>query len=160
MLRLLCTLVLSGLLSLACLSFQARSEDLPESWAAEWQANMELVVSWQLPYLWGGESREEGGYDCSGFLQATSPQMFRKQRSTSERMERGLDGWKNRPVSIWRVTRLSLIFIDGHVLAIIVNESGLFVVCHSRSSKGPVIERYPSWIARKHPRFKIQQIGD
>lgn len=159
MLLRLFTLLSFGLLCLGCLSFQAHGKDLPEPWAVEWQRNMELVVSWQLPYVWGGESKEEGGYDCSGFIQATSPAMCRKRRSTSSRMERGLDGWTNRPTNAWEIKRLSLIFIDGHVLAAVIRD-GVFQVAHSRSSKGPVIEPFPDGVRRQGPRFKILRIEE
>ena len=158
---LLCILLLFGLSQPVC----GYSKDLPQTWANEWASNLRTIAAWHMPYKWGGESKEEGGYDCTGFLYAGSPEIFRIhnriKRSTSGRMEMGLDGWRNRPTDCASLGTLDLGFTDGHAFAIVLgNKSRLWQIIHSRSSKGPIEEQMPQWLWDKHPRFKRLTIGE
>jgi len=144
--------------------------ELPREWGIAWVSNMRLIISWQLPYVWGGESKQEGGYDCSGFVFASAPQPFRfnkslahnpLRRSTSARMEQGMDGWSNVTTDYPRLHPLDLGFVDGHVFAVVEGSaSGLFEIAHSRSSKGPIEEPMPNWLWVQNPRFKRLTIGE
>jgi hypothetical protein len=118
-----------------------------------------------MPYKWGGESKKEGGFDCTGFLHAGSPEIYRLtnhiKRSTSGRMEHGQDGWTNRPISEVYLKGLDLGFTDGHAFAIVEGKrSGLLQIIHSRSSRGPTEEPMPNWLWAQKPRFKRLTIGE
>lgn len=153
------------LLSFGAVSQSCASSDLPDTWASEWTQKLRLSIAYRLPYVWGGESREEGGYDCSGLIYATAPLRWKlktkAKRSQSGRMAAGLDGWRNRPVSVWDTRQMDLIFVPGHVAAIVIGgRTGLYQIIHSTKSKGPVEERMPDWLWRKKPQIKRLIIGD
>lgn len=175
--RLLCTLSVSCLLVLACASF---SYAMPLDWARSWTRNARLIEKLQLPYVWGGSDiRKHKGLDCSGYIWASRPEQVKDynwllklrsdvqkklnpplRRSTSKRMEKGLDGWINRSVDVWNLNEFDLGFIDGHVFAVVQGKVGLMNIIHSRSSTGPIEEKLPNWISKKNPRFKRLTIGD
>lgn len=171
-----CTVLVLFLWGLLCGS---TSQALPRDWAWSWVRNLRVIITYKLPYKWGGESSEEGGYDCTGFLYAGSPEYVRNRnllvklksdlvrskgsvlkRSTSSRMERGLDGWDSVPVSEWDLQDMDLGFIDGHAIAVAEGKIGVYVILHSRSSTGPIEEPLPNWIRDKRPRFRRLTIGD
>lgn len=176
-LRLLFTLLFCFWSVLLCVS---SSKALPEEWAQSWVRNARVIIKLDLPYVWGGSDlSKHKGLDCSGFWWASRPEQVKDynwlkklradvmkkespplRRSTSARMERGLDGWTNRPVSEWDLEEGDLGFTDGHVFAIAEGKQGLLDIIHSRSSRGPIEEKYPRWIAKQNPRFKRLTIGD
>jgi len=150
---------------------------MPADWAHSWVRNLRIIIGYHYPYVWGGESQEEGGYDCTGFLYAGRPLAIKNKqwisqlqadvkrpttlkRSTSARMQRGLDGWISVPTSSWNVREMDLGFIPGHAFAIARGKSGLRVILHSTSSRGPIEQPLPSWVAAKHPVYKHLTIGD
>lgn len=149
-------MLLLALLSLvSCLS---HAKDLPDEWAAEWQENARLRIAMRLPYLWGGDSVKEGGWDCSGLLYDSSPVIWKMatgaKRSTSARMQVGMDGWSSRSVTLWPSKAMDLGFIPGHVFAVSEGHNGLLQIIHSRSSRGPIEEPYPLWIDKQKPAFR------
>jgi len=180
MLRLLFILACCFLLAALCAS---SSFAMPQDWADSWVRNYRMLIKLELPYKWGGADRtKDKGLDCSGSLWDTRPEqvkdynwlkklradVLRKQspplkRSTSARMEKGLDGWRSVPIKdiTWDVQPMDLGFTDGHVFAWAgIGKNGYMNIIHSRSSRGPTEEPLPKWISRKHPRYKRLTIGD
>lgn len=160
------------------------SEAIPKEWARAWVRNARVIVRLEPPYVRGGDDlTKHRGLDCSGFLWAARPEQLRTynhlinlrggllrstreplKRSTSARMERGLDGWYSQPVSVWEAEEMDLGFVDGHVFAVVDGKTGLLEIIHSRKSRGPTEEPLPAWLWKmdspREPRFRRLTIGD
>ncbi len=139
---------------------------------------MRLIIAYKLPYVRGGSDvRTHKGLDCSGLIWAGRPEVVKNRewmkrlrvdgaktrsplkRSTSTRMNAGLDGWDNEPVSLDDVKQMDLGFTPGHVFAFVEMRNGLLGIIHSRTSRGPTEEKMPEWLWKKGPWGKRLTIG-
>lgn len=134
--------------------------DLAPTLTHEWVENARLRAAMGVRYLWGGMDATKG-LDCSGLVWESAPLELKSplflmnlKRSTSMRMERGLDGWTNRAVSIWDVSDADLFFISGHTGLVSLTSKDLYGIIHATKSKGVIEEPMPTWVKTKNPIIK------
>lgn len=106
-----------------------------------------VIEAWEsmvgYPYVWGGESAEEGGYDCSGALTACHRKIGKPiPRTTSRKLWILANGdakhWSNSTCGDWTFFTFSPDRPKGHVGMITKNPN----FYQSGSSTGPNKEKF------------------
>lgn len=105
----------------------ARGEAVPEDTMERVIANAESMVG--VPYVWGGESLQEGGFDCSGLLQwafaeegiaiprVTHDQWYAGEHVAWEDARRGdLIFWRTDPTAPDYISHVAIYLGDGKML--------------------------------------------
>ncbi len=124
---------------------------MPPEWVDSFEFQLAAIERMAPKYVWGGSESPEKGLDCSGYLYLAAKWagIPGVRRTTSERMSKGLDGWKSVEIGLSQAGKGHLAFWTmkperpaGHVGAFTNPKDEEYkAVYHASSSYGRVVRK-------------------